>query len=84
MGFLPWEKWLPAWLLGPLMCIGSLVLLVISRERSWWEYIVFPVCSLLGAAQTWVWFKTGRNILNEDAPFRLTGPHVEDEKGRSS
>ena len=81
LGLLPWEKWLPAWLLGPLMCIGSLVLFVISHERRWWEYIVFPLCALLGAAQTWVWFRTGRNILNEEAP--APGPEVHDQKDAS-
>ena len=66
--FLPWEKWLPAWVVGPLLCAGSIAALVLDGGLHWWEYIVLPLVALLGAWQTWVWFKEGRNIFREDAP----------------
>ena len=28
LGLLPWEKWLPPYVFGPLLCIGSILILV--------------------------------------------------------
>jgi hypothetical protein len=67
MFLLPWEKWLPAWLMGPLLFIGSTAALLLDRSIHWWEYILLPGAAMLGAYQTWVWFKERRNILCEDS-----------------
>ena len=33
LAFLPWEKWLPPYVFGPLVCIGSICLLVFAPNR---------------------------------------------------
>jgi hypothetical protein len=68
IGLLPWEKWLPAWVLGPVLCVGSVVLLVLGGEHAWWQYILFSIAAIVGAAQFLVWVRTGRNILQDDLP----------------
>ena len=65
MWFLPWEKWLPAWIVGPAFCVVSIALLVFDRNLHWWEYILLPLAALLGAWATYVWFKEGRHIFRE-------------------
>ena len=65
IGFLPWEKWLPPYIYGPLMCVGSMLGLYFSRPLRWWELLLLPLAALMGACATWVWFKEGRNIFNE-------------------
>ena len=66
IGFLPWEKWLPAWVLGPLLIVISVAALAFDGNLHWWEYILLPLVGLLGVWQTWVWFKEGRNVLRDD------------------
>lgn len=65
MGFLPWEKWLPPYIYGPLMCAGSILILCFSRPLRWWEFLILPLGAFTGAVVTWVWLKEGRNIFND-------------------
>jgi hypothetical protein len=62
---LPWEKWLPAWIVAPLLCGGSIAALVLDHTLSWWQYILLPLSAALGAWATYVWFKDGRHIFRE-------------------
>lgn len=62
LGVLPWEKWLPPYVFGPLLCMIAGAVLVFSRPLSWWELLLMPVAGIWGAWGTWVWFKTGRNV----------------------
>jgi hypothetical protein len=39
LGLLPWEKWLPPYVYGPLLCIGSILILVFV-PTVWWERIL--------------------------------------------
>lgn len=78
MWFFPWEKWLPVWIIGPALCIGSIAALVFDRSLHWREYILLPLVALLGAWATYVWLKEGRNIFREADP-----PAHSKEKERS-
>lgn len=66
MPFLPWEKWLPAWIVGPGMCVGAITALVLGRNLHWWNYVLLPLAALMGVYATYVWFKTGRHIFRDD------------------
>jgi hypothetical protein len=66
IGLLPWEKWLPPWLYGPLIFVGSIFGLFYSQDLHWWEYLLLPMAALMGAWATWVWFKHRRNIFDEE------------------
>ena len=68
MCFLPWEEWLPAWIVGPAMCLGAIVALASDRNLQWWDYVLLPPVSLLGAGVTYVWFKEGRHIFRDAEP----------------
>jgi hypothetical protein len=65
MWLLPWEKWLPAWLVGPLLVVSAVCGLFLDRQLRWWEYIALPVAGLLGAWTTYAWLKDGRHIFRE-------------------
>jgi hypothetical protein len=62
LGFLPWEKWLPAYVFGPFMCVGSICVLALARDLSWWKLLSAGFGIIFGALGTWIWFSTGRNI----------------------
>ena len=62
LGFLPWEKWLPAYVFGPLLCVGAAGVLVFNRGMHWWQTPIYGVGVIFGAWGTWTWFRTGRNI----------------------
>jgi hypothetical protein len=66
LGLLPWEDWLPPYVFGPLLCIGSILFLLFGGDLSWWQIIVFSFGAAFGGWGTWVWFSAGRNI------FRLS------------
>lgn len=59
LGLLPWEKWLPPYVFGPVMCIGSICILVFARGLSWGEMLPSGFCVVHGALGTWVWLSTG-------------------------
>jgi hypothetical protein len=65
LAFLPWERWLPPYIYGPLMCVGSILLLIFSRPLRWWEFVLLPLSAAFGAWVTWAWFAQGRNVLKE-------------------
>ena len=65
MGFLPWEKWLPPYVYGPLLCVGSIWLLIDSP--GWWALLFAPL-GAFGAWGTWVWFRNRRNVFWEADP----------------
>jgi hypothetical protein len=62
IGFLPWEEWLPPYVFGPLICIGSIVISVGEAPLSWWQMLGVVFCVIFGALGTGVWIATGRNI----------------------
>ena len=64
MWLLPWEKWLPAWLLGPILVVIAVGALVFDKRLSWWGWILLPLTAVVGAWGTWVWFARGENIFN--------------------
>jgi len=81
LGLLPWERWLPPYIFGPLLCIGSILALVFDTNLAWWEFVVFSLVAVLGAWGTWVWYSTGRNIFNSNAQ---SDPAQQVEQGRKS
>ncbi|MDD2721109.1 MAG: hypothetical protein PHH47_07370 [Gallionella sp.] len=70
LGLLPWEEWLPPYIVGPALCLISILAIVFDPSLSWWEYLVLPFGGIFGAWGTWVWFSTGRNVfrLSEKKP----------------
>ncbi len=62
LGLLPWEKWLPPYVYGPLACATSLYMLFFSDPVVWWKVVVFVPVLLWGSWGTWTWFQTGRNV----------------------
>ena len=81
MGFLPWEKWLPPYIFGPLICLGSIYALVTDTNLATWEIVVLPLAAVMGAWGTWVWFSTGRNIF--DYSQKVDPTQQEPEKSKS-
>ncbi|MFZ6777693.1 hypothetical protein ACO0LD_12755 [Undibacterium sp. Ji83W] len=63
---LPWEKWLPPWLIGPFLVIAGIGMLISDKHLAWWEWVLLPIGMIYGAWGTWVWFTTQRNIFKED------------------
>ena len=70
MGFLPWEKWLPPYVFGPLVCLGSLWILGFARNPPWWKIGLLGLGIVYSAWGTWVWMSTGRNIFRPDRDGR--------------
>jgi protein-S-isoprenylcysteine O-methyltransferase Ste14 len=66
LAFLPWEKWLPPYILGPLMFFGGIFAFAFLHEPSWWQYLLMPITTGFGAWGTWVWFTTGKNIFHTE------------------
>ena len=66
MGFLPWERWLPPYIYGPLLSVASICILTLRTQIQWWEWIVCPMSFGLGIYCTWIWFKTGKSIFVYD------------------
>lgn len=67
LGFFPWEKWLPPYIFGPVMVVGSIALLMFSPHLSWWWWIVIPCWGLYCGWGTWVWFRHSRNVFDPSA-----------------
>jgi hypothetical protein len=61
LGLLPWEKWLPPYVFGPVMCVGSIIVLV-TAQTVWWERILLLGAAAYGAWGAWVWVRSRRNI----------------------
>jgi hypothetical protein len=68
LGLLPWDKWLPPYIFGPLLFLGAILLLTFASDLHWWDYVVLPGASALGAWTTWMWFKYRRDIFKSDEP----------------
>ena len=64
LGFFPWEKWLPPYVIGPLICIVGACTLTFARDQSWWGMAACIFCVIFGAWGTWVWFSARRNIFD--------------------
>jgi hypothetical protein len=77
LGLLPWEKWLPPYVFGPLICIGSICIFVFARDLSWWQILGIGFCVIYGALGTWVWLATGRNIFDLSKDKRKKGSEPE-------
>jgi hypothetical protein len=78
IGLLPWEKWLPPWLYGPLVCGGSIWILVAKADLAWWEYVLLAAGILWGAFGTLRWFIAKENVFGgptgEETPKEDAGP----------
>jgi hypothetical protein len=66
IGLLPWDRWLPPYIYGPLVVVGSLFGLLSERQLHWWEYVLLPLGVVIGAWITWTWFRHGKNVLKDD------------------
>jgi len=82
LGFLPWERWLPPYVFGPLLCLCSILVLFNYTRFAWWQLILSTLSGLFGAYGTWVWAKTGKNIFlvpskadSEDAAAKFEKHH---------
>ncbi|HWW07541.1 hypothetical protein [Collimonas sp.] len=64
MWLLPWERWLPPFIVGPFMCAASFFGLFNYSQLHWWELLLVPIAFLYGAYGTWVWFKRGENVFD--------------------
>jgi hypothetical protein len=64
LGFLPWEKILPPYILGPLLCLLSLLPLLSIRNVSWLVVVLAPFTFLFGAWGTYVWFTRRENVFD--------------------
>jgi hypothetical protein len=62
MWLLPWEEWLPPYVVGPFMFFCSIFALFNLAELSWWQFLLLPFTCLYGAYGTWAWFKRRENI----------------------
>jgi len=62
MGFLPWER-LPAYVLGPLLCVLGAALLLAEDRPSTWSYAVEIGCVVAGIGIAWARYKTGEEPL---------------------
>ncbi len=67
LGLLPWEKWLPPYVLGPLLCIGSTCIAVFDRGLHWWQGCLLGFVAVFGAVGTAMWFATGINLFHPAA-----------------
>jgi hypothetical protein len=68
LGFLPWEKWLPPYIYGPLISVGSICILVFFPDLSRWQTIGCWFCIIFGLVGTAMWLSTRRNIFDVAAP----------------
>ena len=66
LGLLPWEKWLPPWIFGPILVIIGVGALVLQEKLAWWELVLMPLTALYGAWGTWEWFSKRRNVFRYD------------------
>jgi hypothetical protein len=64
LGLLPWEKWLPPYVFGPLICASGICILVFGRPLSWWEILLAAFSVIYGALGTGVWIATRRNMFD--------------------
>lgn len=61
MWLLPWENWLPPWILGPLMVLGSSWGLWHWRTLGW-HLALLPFTWCFGVWGTWRWFTRRENV----------------------
>ena len=75
MWLLPWERWLPPYIVGPALVVIAISALVLDASLSWRQLVLLPLAGAFGAWGTWVWFRTGENF------FRLE-THDDRDNGR--
>jgi hypothetical protein len=68
LGFLPWEKWLPPYIFGPVLCGGSACVLVFCHGLHWWEILTLGIGVIWGAVGTLIWLLTGQNTFDISDP----------------
>jgi hypothetical protein len=83
LAFLPWEKWLPPYIFGPLLCVISLVGVWNFKGLSLWACLLLPFAGLWGAWGTWVWFTTGRNVFADETPKKKQPEGESGDEGRT-
>jgi len=64
LGLLPWERWLPPYVYGPLLFCGCIAVLIYQSSRAWWEWIVLPLGAVYGFLGTCAWIAYRANIFD--------------------
>ncbi len=65
MFFLPWEKWLPRWLHGPIHCAVAVIGVVASHDQlGWFGWLGAAFLFFVGLLLTYAWFIDRRNNIN--------------------
>lgn len=64
IGLLPWEKILPPYVLGPVICLLSMIPLFSEEKMPWYLVALMPFSFLFGAWATYVWFKRRENVFD--------------------
>jgi hypothetical protein len=75
--FFPWEKFLPPWLLGPLLVAVGIWAMATGRNLAWWHWVLLPIAVAVGAWGTWMWFAKGENV------FKTSKRSDQPDNGRS-
>jgi hypothetical protein len=70
IGLLPWERWLPPYVFGPFLCLGSIAFLVWGGEHSWWKVVLLAMGGSFGAWGTWTWLRKRENVFAISAPSK--------------
>jgi hypothetical protein len=66
VGLLPWDKWLPPYIFGPVLSLGVISLLVFASGLHWWDYALLSGSAAIGTWATWAWFKHGKNVFKRE------------------
>jgi hypothetical protein len=62
MWLLPWEDWLPPYVIGPFMILCSILGPFYISSLSWWQLLLLPFTFIYGAYGTWAWFTKRENV----------------------
>jgi len=72
LGCLPWEKWLPPYIVGPLLCAISTIPLFSDEKLPWYLVLAMPFCFAFGAWGTYVWVARRENVFDIEAKTKAT------------
>ena len=71
LGLLPWERWLPPQVYGPLIAAGSIwALSAQACSLAWWEWVLFGLGAVYGVGGTVYWAVTRRNLFDNSPDER--------------
>jgi hypothetical protein len=74
LAFLPWERWRPPYVYGPIFILMPSLLFFAEEPPAWWHYLLAVFALFHGAWVTWMWARHGRNVLREtggEAPHQV-------------